>query len=80
MNSKFDNLEKCTHERLLQINKNIRTLRRAKSYSKEALDELKQQRTETDKLLSMVKHVKQTSDGDSGYEALKQNFIQAKIS
>lgn len=80
MNSKFDNLEKCTHERLLQINKQIRNIRKTKQYPKEVLEELKNQRKETDQLLSAIKSAKQMTGEDAVYETLKEEFIQAKIS
>lgn len=80
MNSKFDNLEKCTHERLLQINKQIRAIRKTKQYTKDVLEDLKKQRKETDQLLSAIKSAKQIQDGDVKYETLKEEFIQAKIS
>lgn len=80
MNSKFDNLENCTLERLLQINKQIRAIRKTKQYPKDVLEELKKQRTQTDQLLSAIKQSKQMVDDNEKYETLKQEFIQAKIS
>jgi hypothetical protein len=78
MNDKFKNLETCLYNRLLEINKKIRTLRKSKSYSKEELQTLKDERSSTDRLLSMVRN--DTTFNDSNYSNLKEQFINAKIS
>ncbi len=65
----FKNLELCTTARLLNINKEIRERRK----SRLPIADLKQYRTETDKLLSAIR--KSTKDQKS-YDDLKYRFIK----
>lgn len=78
MDPKYKNLETCVHNRLLQINNNIRELRKQRNFSKEEMESLKEQRTSTDKLLSAIKN--ETLFNELNYGSLREQFNNAKIS
>lgn len=78
MDPQYKNLETCVHNRLLQINNNIRELRKQRNFSKAEMESLKEQRTSTDKLLSAIKN--ETLFNELNYGSLREQFNNAKIS